>query len=192
MILKKKKAVIAAILSAALTASAVMPTVSAGTRTKEEAYGDSTYAQRFLSLYDDVITNGEENGYLSSKNKASGGFGVPYHAVEELIIEAPDYGHETTSEAMSYIVWMAAMRDYISRKDGVTKEDGSAVDQTNDLAKAWKTMEIMIPAIGGYGTQSTSDGISIMDKTELSATYSEEWDTPETYPTAMHLSLIHI
>ena len=35
MILKKKKAVIAAILSAALTASAVMPTVSAGTRTKE-------------------------------------------------------------------------------------------------------------------------------------------------------------
>ena len=69
MILKKKKAVIAAILSAALTASAVMPTVSAGTRTKEEAYGDSTYAQRFLSLYDDVITNGEENGYLSSKNK---------------------------------------------------------------------------------------------------------------------------
>ena len=66
MILKKKKAVIAAILSAALTASAVMPTVSAGTRTKEEAYGDSTYAQRFLSLYDDVITNGEENGYLSN------------------------------------------------------------------------------------------------------------------------------
>lgn len=37
MILKKKKAVIAAILSAALTASAVMPTVSAGTRTKEES-----------------------------------------------------------------------------------------------------------------------------------------------------------
>ena len=74
MILKKKKAVIAAILSAALTASAVMPTVSAGTRTKEEAYGDSTYAQRFLSLYDDVITNGEENGYLSSKNKAVSAF----------------------------------------------------------------------------------------------------------------------
>lgn len=189
MILKKKKAVIAAILSAALTVSAMMPAVSAaGSRTKEEAYGDSTYAQRFLSLYDDVVTNGEENGYLSSKNKASGGFGVPYHAVEELIIEAPDYGHETTSEAMSYIVWMAAMRDYISRKDGVTKEDGSAVDKTNDLAKAWKTMEIMIPGSvgGGYGTQSTKGGISVMDKTELSATYCEEWDTPETYPTAQH------
>lgn len=189
MILKKKKAVIAAILSAALTVSAMMPAVSAaGTRTKEEAYGDSTYAQRFLSLYDDVVTNGEENGYLSSKNKASGGFGVPYHAVEELIIEAPDYGHETTSEAMSYIVWMAAMRDYISRKDGVTKADGSAVDQTNDLAKAWKTMEIMIPGPvgGGFGTQSTKGGISVMDKTELSATYCEEWDTPETYPTAQH------
>ena len=76
MILKKKKAVIAAILSAALTVSAMMPAVSAaGTRTKEEKFGDDSYAQRFLSLYDDVITNGEQNGYLSSKNKASGGFG---------------------------------------------------------------------------------------------------------------------
>ncbi|MGN1086040.1 MAG: glycoside hydrolase family 48 protein, partial [Porcipelethomonas sp.] len=112
MILKKQKAVIAALLSAALTAAAVVPaTVSAaGTRTKAEKYGDDSYAQRFLSLYDDVITNGVENGYLSGNNIASGGFGVPYHAVEELIVEAPDYGHETTSEAMSYIVWMAAMR----------------------------------------------------------------------------------
>ena len=97
MILKKKKAVIAAILSAALTVSAMMPAASAaGTRTKEEKYGDSTYAQRFLSLYDDVITNGVENGYLSEQTKSSRTLGIPYHAVEELIVEAPDYGHETT------------------------------------------------------------------------------------------------
>ena len=55
---------------------------AAGTRTKDEAYGDETYAQRFLSLYDDVVTKGQENGYLSKTNTASGGFGVPYHAVE--------------------------------------------------------------------------------------------------------------
>lgn len=142
MILKKKKAVIAAILSAALTASAVMPTVSAGTRTKEEAYGDSTYAQRFLSLYDDVITNGEENGYLSSKNKA-------FQAVsafltmqlKNLLLKLLTTVLKTTSEAMSYIVWMAAMRDYISRKDGVTKEDAALLTRQTDLAKAWKTME---------------------------------------------------
>ncbi|MGN0677480.1 MAG: glycoside hydrolase family 48 protein, partial [Ruminococcus sp.] len=102
----KKKALTAGVMAAALTASSVLPAAAsaAGTRTKEEKFGDSTYAERFLSLYDDVITNGQENGYLSKTNTASGGFGVPYHAVETMIIEAPDYGHETTSEAMSYIV----------------------------------------------------------------------------------------
>ena len=175
MILKKQKAVIAALLSAALTAAAIVPaTVSAaGTRTKEEKYGDDSYAKRFLSLYDDVITNGGENGYLSKKNVASGGFGVPYHAVEELIVEAPDYGHETTSEAMSYIVWMAAMRDNISQSGSVTNPDGTttSVDSTKDLAKAWKTMEIMIPTVQ----------TGFMGKDELSATYSPEWEEPEMY-----------
>ncbi len=176
MILKKNKAVIAAILSAALTVSAVMPTVSAaGTRTKPEKYGDSTYATRFLSLYDDVITNGVDNGYLSKNNIAPGGFGVPYHSVEELCVEAPDYGHETTSEAMSYIVWMAAMRDYIGSL-GLTDDNGNKVDATQDLAKAWETMKVMIPTVQ----------TGFMGKTELSAQYSEEHDTPEEYPSAQY------
>jgi len=175
MIIKKKKAVIAAILSAALTVTAVMPAVSAaGTREKEEKFGDSTYATRFLSLYDDVITNGQTNGYLSQKNVAPNGFGVPYHCVEELNVEAPDYGHETTSEAMSYIVWMAAMRDYIGTLD-IKDADGNTVEvpQTNDLSKAWETMRMMIP------TEQTG----IWNGT-LSAQYSEEHDAPEFYPTA--------
>ena len=126
MIFQKKKAVLASILSAAMTASAMIPAVSAastpataGTRTKDEAYGESTYAERFLSFYDDVITHGVENGYLSENNPVSGGFNVPYHSVEELCVEAPDYGHETTSEAMSYIVWMAAMKDNITKNGNV-------------------------------------------------------------------------
>ena len=175
MIIKKKKAVISAILAAAMTLTAVVPATAsaAGTRTKEEKYGDSTYAQRFLSLYDDVITNGQDNGYLSKNNVASGGFGVPYHCVEELNIEAPDYGHETTSEAMSYIVWMAAMRDYIGTQT-VKDADGNVVnvEKTSDLAKAWETMKIMIPTIQ----------TGIMDKTDLSAQYAEERDVPEEYP----------
>ena len=169
MIIKKNKAVIAAILSAAMTVAAVMPTVSAaGTRTKAEKFGDKTYAARFMSLYDDVVTNGGSNGYLSDKNAPSGGFGTPYHCPEELCIEAPDYGHETTSEAMSYIVWMAAMRDNLVNK-GAVEGAGSV----GDLAKAWKTMEVMIP--------SFQEGF--MSKSELSAQYSEEHDTPEEYPT---------
>jgi hypothetical protein len=33
---------------------------------------------------------------------------VPYHSVETLIVEAPDHGHETTSEAFSYWLWLEA------------------------------------------------------------------------------------
>lgn len=164
---KKNRALLAAVLAAAMTSSALMTCTAsaAGTRTKEEAYGDETYAQRFLSLYDDVVTNGQENGYLSSKNVASGGFGIPYHAVEELIVEAPDYGHETTSEAMSYIVWMAAMQDNISAN---TDYYGSA---TNDLAKAWATLEAMIPTVQtGFWSKNYEGALSA----QVAAEYPED------------------
>ncbi len=177
MIIKKKKAVIAAILSAALTASALMPTVSAvkTQRTEPEAFGDKTYASRFLSLYDDVITKGEKNGYLSSQsnNPVDGGFGIPYHSVEELVVEAPDYGHETTSEAMSYIVWMAAMRDILVN-DGAKGDEGQDPGQVGDIKKAWQTMKVMVPTVQ----------TGFWQKNELSAQYSPEQDTPSLYPQA--------
>ena len=89
---KKSKTFLAAVLAAAMTCSAVLPTAAsaaAGTRTKDEAYGDKSYAQRFMSLYDDVVTNGVQNGYMSSTNTVSDGLGIPYHSVEDLCIEAP-------------------------------------------------------------------------------------------------------
>ena len=79
---KKSKTFLAAVLAAAMTCSAVLPTAAsaaAGTRTKDEAYGDKSYAQRFMSLYDDVVTNGVQNGYMSSTNTVSDGLGIPYH-----------------------------------------------------------------------------------------------------------------
>ncbi|MCI6685479.1 MAG: Ig-like domain-containing protein [Ruminococcus sp.] len=180
---KKNKTVLAAILAAAMACSAIVPTAAsaAGTRTKAEAYGDKTYAARFMSLYDDVITNGVQNGYMSSTSTVSGGLGVPYHSVETLCIEAPDYGHETTSEALSYLVWTAAMRDNIVNKANkgeitVKGEKDAASESVGDIAKAWKTMEAtLIP-----DTQA-----GIMQKQELSATYSDEWEQIELYPTDM-------
>nr|WLV73900.1 cellobiohydrolase [synthetic construct] len=142
----------------------------AGTRTKANTYGDSTYAQRFMSLYDDVITNGQKNGYLSQNNGGSGSFGIPYHSREEVIIEAPDYGHETTSEAMSYLVWVAAMHDNIVKNSGENFSGASA----NDLQKAWKTMEVMIPDVQDNFWQSSS----------VSAQYCGEYDTPDQCPGA--------
>ena len=181
---KKSKTFLAAILAAAMTCTAVLPTAAsaAGSRTKEEAYGDDSYAARFMSLYDDVITNGVENGYMSSTSTVSGGLGVPYHSVEELCIEAPDYGHETTSEALSYLVWAAAMRDNIvndAKNGGVTVKNtkDASTENVGDLAKAWKTMEAtMIPDVQN----------SFMSKgSSLSATYSDEWEQIEMYPTDM-------
>ncbi len=170
MLLKKSKAVIAGILTAAMATNALAAGVitanAAGTRTKKEAFGDSTYAERFLSLYDDVVTNGVENGYLSSKNSGQGGFGVPFHAAEEFIIEAPDYGHETTSEAMSYLVWVAAMHDNLATKTG----KGSA----GDLAKAWSTLEVLVPDVQDNFWTAGS----------VSAQYCGEYDTPDQCPEA--------
>ncbi len=172
MLFKKSKAIIAAALSAAMVTNAMVATVAsaAGPRSKPEAFGDDTYAERFLSLYDDVVTNGVQNGYLSENGASANSFGIPFHAVEEVIIEAPDYGHETTSEAMSYLVWVAAMRDNIA-KNHADKVDEGNLTYTADLAKAWATMENMIPTIqdnfwGG----------------EVSAQYCGEYDNPEDCP----------
>lgn len=184
MQMKKSKAFLAAFLAAASACSAIMPTVAsaAGDRTKPEAYGDETYAARFMSLYDDVITNGVENGYMSSTSTVNGGLGVPYHSVEELCIEAPDYGHETTSEAMSYLVWVAAMRDNIvnAAKNGevtVKNEKDASTEEVGDTAKAWLTMEsTLVPDAQGKFMSMGS---------QLSATYSDEWGQIEDYPTDM-------
>lgn len=167
MLFKKSKAVVAAVLSVAMAANAMIATMgasAAGTRTKPEAFGDSTYAERFLSLYDDVVTKGQTNGYLSSE-------GIPYHAVEEVIIEAPDYGHETTSEAMSYIVWIAAMRDNIAANH--QDQVGTSVTNTGELSKAWKVMENMIPTEQGTFWQSTE---------QIKATQADECESPKDYP----------
>ncbi|MBP1591757.1 MAG: cellulose 1,4-beta-cellobiosidase [Oscillospiraceae bacterium] len=161
MVLKKTKKAIAFALSLSMLAAVASPiTASAKVNGKEgrtlpEKFGDDTYKNMFDSLYDDVVTNGTANGYLSKD-------GIPYHAVETVIVEAPDYGHETTSEAMSYLVWIAAMKDNLSGKSG-------------ELAKAWKVMETMIP----------DNQKGFMTKTEPSATYSDEWEEPEMYPTDM-------
>ncbi len=172
MVSKKIKAAVASVLTAAMAANVVSAAIPASAaeyqRTKDNQYGDETYAQRFMSMYYDVVTNGQQNGYLSSNNGGSGSFGIPYHAREEVIVEAPDYGHETTSEAMSYLVWVAAMHDNLVKNSGETFSGQSV----GDLAKAWKTMEVMIP-----DSQDSFWGASA-----VSAQYCGEYDNPEDCP----------
>ena len=181
MMSKKNKALTAGILAAAVSASAVLPTM-ASAATEQSKETARSYAEWFGSLYDDVITNGQDNGYLSKNDNGSGSFGIPYHAVETLVVEAPDYGHETTSEAMSYIVWMAAMRDVLGAQ---STNDLSA---SNDLSKAWKTLEAMIP---GYSNASKANVNykSLWDQKYngqpgLKSDSAPELDYPEEYPTS--------
>ncbi|HEX7899468.1 MAG TPA: glycoside hydrolase family 48 protein [Planctomycetota bacterium] len=66
------------------------------------AYVDRIVAvevDRFLDLYRKI--HDPKNGYFSRD-------GVPYHAVETLIVDAPDHGHLTTSETFSYWLWLEA------------------------------------------------------------------------------------
>src|SRR5690349_7735491 len=57
------------------------------------------YSEKFLDMYKKIKS--PASGYFSKQ-------GVPYHAVETLMVEAPDHGHETTSEAFSYWMWLEA------------------------------------------------------------------------------------
>src|SRR5882757_8977043 len=84
-----------------------------------QALGAGVYTQRFLDQYSKI--HNASNGYFSKE-------GIPYHSVETLMVEAPDHGHETTSEAYSYYIWLEAMH-------GAIKKDFSTFN------KAWETME---------------------------------------------------
>ena len=81
-----------------------------------------------------------------------------------MIIEAPDYGHETTSEAFSYFVWLEAMYGRVS----------GDFSKVND---AWSKLEQY--AIPTHDMQPTNSFYFSTDKT---ATYVPEFETPQQYP----------
>jgi len=67
--------------------------------TQQASAATDPYAQAFLDQYNKIKASA--SGYFHSS-------GVPYHSVEKFMIEAPDHGHESTSEAMSYLIWLEA------------------------------------------------------------------------------------
>ncbi|XP_066148209.1 exoglucanase B-like [Euwallacea fornicatus] len=118
-----------------------------------------TYTDRFLEQYDKIKS--ASNGYFSSE-------GVPYHSVETLIVEAPDQGHETTSEAFSYHIWLEAMY-------GAIQGDFSSFNS------AWETME-------KYAIPTLQDANSNYDPSKP-ATYAAELDDPSEYPSQIDSSV---
>lgn len=120
-----------------------------------------TYDARFLDLYG-KITN-PANGYFSPQ-------GIPYHSVETLIVEAPDQGHETTSEAYSYLIWLQAMY-------------GKVTGDWSKFNGAWALMEkYMIPTHADQPSNSSYNA-------SKPATYAPEEDTPNEYPAKLDTSV---
>ena len=117
----------------------------------------NAYTDRFLELWVDI--HKLSNGYFSPE-------GIPYHAVETLMVEAPDYGHETTSEAYSYWLWLEAMY-------------GKVTGDWSHLTRAWANMEYyMIPKTVDQPTNKYYTPAK-------PATYAAEHDSPNEYPSAL-------
>ncbi|BCJ48876.1 cellulose 1,4-beta-cellobiosidase [Actinoplanes sp. NBRC 14428] len=112
---------------------------------------------RFAQLYSDI--KNPANGYFSTE-------GVPYHSIETLIDEAPDHGHETTSEAFSYWLWLEA-------------EHGQVTGEWAPFNTAWQTMEKYI--IPSHADQPTNDKYD----PSKPATYAAEHPLPSQYPSQL-------
>lgn len=145
------------VLSSVLTLSAVMFSAHAAMA----ADVSTEYSQRFLTQYNKI--KAANNGYFSRE-------GVPYHSVETLIVEAPDYGHQTTSEAYSFWLWLEA-------------EYGRVTGDWKPLNDAWANMEKYI--IPGTKDQPTNSFYSA----NKPATYAAEHPLPSGYPSQLNTSV---
>lgn len=117
----------------------------------------SLYEDRFAELW--AKLHDPKNGYFSAD-------GIPYHAVETFIVDAPDHGHLTTSETFSYWLWLEAMH-------------GRATGDWSGFTGAWQKMEEAL--IPGAAEQPNTD---VYDPRKP-ATYVPEADRLAEYPVAM-------
>jgi hypothetical protein len=118
--------------------------------------GDNEYTRRFLEQYGKI----KNSGYFSPE-------GVPYHSIETLIVEAPDHGHETTSEAFSFWIWLEA-------------QYGQVTENWAPFNNAWNVMERYI--IPSHADQPTA-GVNGTPQ------YASEFNRPDQYPSALQPSV---
>jgi len=110
--------------------------------------------------------------YNKMKDPASGYFRkfgdllVPYHSVETLMVEAPDQGHETTSEAFSYYLWLEMAY-------------GQIQGDWAPFNAAWASLEKY--AVPSHADQPTNDGYNASKP----ATYAAEAPRMDQYPSQL-------
>ncbi|WP_431876242.1 glycoside hydrolase family 48 protein [Micromonospora marina] len=118
--------------------------------------GDNAYIMKFLDQYGKI----KNSGYFSPE-------GVPYHSIETLIVEAPDHGHETTSEAFSFWLWLEA-------------QYGRVTQNWAPFNNAWTVMEKYI--IPSHADQATAGSAGTPQ-------YAAEHNLPSQYPSALEASV---
>jgi fibronectin type 3 domain-containing protein len=149
---------LAIVLGAALTLSTGVGTLNVAPK-KAEAAATTVEGQRFLQLYNQLTS--PTNGYFSPE-------GIPYHAIETLLSEAPDYGHMSTSEAYSYWLWLETLYGYYTG------------DWTH-LEKAWDNMEKYIIPINEGDGKEEQPTMSYYNPNSP-AVYAPEKPYPDQYP----------
>ncbi|WP_327371874.1 glycoside hydrolase family 48 protein [Streptomyces sp. NBC_01217] len=137
------------------------PAATAGRAGARSAAADDPYTQAFLTQYGKI--KAAANGYFSPE-------GLPYHSVETLMVEAPDHGHETTSEAVSFWMWLEAAY-------------GRVTGDWAPFNAAWTVAEKTI--IPQHADQPTSDSYNPGSP----ATYAPEWPLPDNYPSSLDTSV---
>ena len=122
----------------------------------EHTKSGAEYRDLFLELHED-ITN---SGYYSSDE------GIPYHSIETMLAEAPDYGHVTTSEALSYYIWLEAIY-------------GRETGDWSRFNEAWDVLEYLVPS-----DSIQQAGMRNYDPSSP-ATYADEHELPDYYPSQL-------
>lgn len=124
---------------------------------------DPTMQARFMDQWRSMIKDASgtvnPNGYL----KVIGTDLIPYHSVETFMIEAPDQGHEMSSETWSYMLWLTA--EY--------------ANYTGDFSYFQNTWN----AIEKYSIPTAADQ---PNGGNPSATYAGEFVDPSSYPGALN------
>ncbi|HYN93492.1 MAG TPA: glycoside hydrolase family 48 protein [Pilimelia sp.] len=139
------------------TATGYAPLAVTATEVDNEPVGGSNvYTQRFLEQYGKI----KNSGYFSPE-------GVPYHSIETLIVEAPDHGHETTSEAFSFWIWLEA-------------QYGQVTQNWAPFNNAWTVMEnYIIPKTADQPTAGVPG----------TAQYAAEHVWPDQYPSPLQAAV---
>ncbi len=122
--------------------------------------GDNAYINRFIDMRNEIYD--PANGYFSAD-------GSPHHSIESLIVEAPDHGHESTSELYSYWLWLEVM-------------NGRVTKDWEPLSDVWnKIEEFIIPTRADQPTNSAYNPAK-------PAAYASEFSLPSNYPAPLNPS----